>query len=230
MPSHPTLAPPSSATKLVCWLTLLFLLSSLLPAMLQPAPESSAGSELSWLALVTLFLLYVPMIISVSLEPKPPRPKLSFAEWVLWLVLPIVLVFCLNAFMLLSGLMDWLATLTQSPMEQGAIDSLRTGDWELKVFIAIQAVVIAAVGEEFLLRGGIYRCVKERSGKWVALLASSLLFGAMHGALLQMLPLTLLGFILALSYERARSLYLPVAIHALFNAVNVALTLWEVPQ
>ena len=52
---------------------------------------------------------------------------------------------------------------------------------------------------------------------------TGLLFGAVHGNLLALLPLTILGIALALAYEYTGSLWAPIAIHFCFNAATVVI-------
>ena len=88
-------------------------------------------------------------------------------------------------------------------------------------------VVVACVGaplaEEVIFRGYIYGVAKRFAGIPLAVVFSGLLFGAVHMNLAALLPLTILGIILALAYEYTGSLWGPIAIHFCFNAVTVGI-------
>ena len=87
--------------------------------------------------------------------------------------------------------------------------------------IAIYALVVAPVLEEFLFRGILFRAMKRPCGVGPALVISSILFGLVHRNVLSFVPLTFLGIILALSYERTGDLRTCILIHAFFNGFMV---------
>jgi len=106
--------------------------------------------------------------------------------------------------------------------EQEMVRMLRdSGDAALRIAIALSAVVIAPVAEEVLFRGYLYPSVKAYSGGILAAVVSAGVFTAVHFNLVGLLPLFLFGLLLAAAYEATGSLWLPISIHALFNATTV---------
>ena len=87
--------------------------------------------------------------------------------------------------------------------------------------IACYALVVAPVLEEFLFRGILFRAMKRPFGVGPALIISGILFGFVHQNVLSFVPLTFLGIILALSYERTGDLRTCILIHAGFNGFMV---------
>ena len=87
--------------------------------------------------------------------------------------------------------------------------------------IACYALVVAPVLEEFLFRGILFRAMKGSFGVGPALVISSILFGLVHQNVLSFVPLTFLGIILSLSYERTGDLRTCIFIHAFFNGFMV---------
>jgi membrane protease YdiL (CAAX protease family) len=87
--------------------------------------------------------------------------------------------------------------------------------------IACYALVVAPVLEEFLFRGILFRAMKRPFGVGPSLVISGILFGLVHQNVLSFVPLTFLGIILALSYERTGDLRTCILIHAAFNAFMV---------
>ena len=87
--------------------------------------------------------------------------------------------------------------------------------------IACYALVVAPVLEEFLFRGILFRAMKRPFGVGPALVISGILFGLVHQNVLSFVPLTFLGIILALSYERTGDLRTCILIHAGFNGFMV---------
>jgi membrane protease YdiL (CAAX protease family) len=90
--------------------------------------------------------------------------------------------------------------------------------------LATAAVLIAAAAvEEMMFRGLPLQIISEGIGKWPGILAISGLFGAAHltnpnSSLLGTVNTILAGVLLSLAYFKARSLWLPYAIHLGWNA------------
>ena len=87
--------------------------------------------------------------------------------------------------------------------------------------IACYALVVAPILEEFLFRGILFRAMKGSFGVGPAVVISSILFGLVHQNVLSFVPLTFLGIILSLSYERTGDLRTCIFIHAFFNGFMV---------
>jgi membrane protease YdiL (CAAX protease family) len=80
-----------------------------------------------------------------------------------------------------------------------------------------------AVTEELLFRGVLFRVVEERTGTWIALLLTGVLFGLMHllnpdaglwGAIAIAIEA---GFMLAACYAATRTLWVPIGLHFGWN-------------
>jgi membrane protease YdiL (CAAX protease family) len=104
------------------------------------------------------------------------------------------------------------------------------GDLVLRYVVFI--TIWAGVGEELLYRGYVHEVLRERSGFWSAALVSSAWFAIRHAVQLVGGPeypwlaatsWVLFGFGLGLVwawlYERTRSLWPPIIVHTLFNAI-----------
>ncbi|MEO3745065.1 type II CAAX endopeptidase family protein [Plantactinospora sp. B5E13] len=81
----------------------------------------------------------------------------------------------------------------------------------------------AATTEELLFRGVLFRIVEERTGTWLALLLSGVVFGLMHlfnpGATLWGATAIALsaGLMLAACYAATRNLWVPIGLHFGWN-------------
>ncbi|WP_341718494.1 CPBP family intramembrane glutamic endopeptidase [Micromonospora sp. FIMYZ51] len=81
----------------------------------------------------------------------------------------------------------------------------------------------AAVTEELLYRGLLFRLVEERLGTWLALLLSGTLFGLMHllnpdASLWGATAIAIqAGFMLAACYAATRNLWVPIGLHFGWN-------------
>ena len=91
------------------------------------------------------------------------------------------------------------------------------------LFPSLAASLFAAVGEEIIFRGGLYRILDEWMGPATALTVSAAFFGIIHlvnpganptGAVAIALEA---GVMLGLAYEVTRSLWFPIGIHAGWN-------------
>jgi membrane protease YdiL (CAAX protease family) len=85
----------------------------------------------------------------------------------------------------------------------------------------VQAVVLAPIIEEFVFRGVLFQVFWQRTGRvWLSAFVSGYLFAVIHPQFLGgILPLTVLGAILALVYAHTRSLLPCIVIHALNNGL-----------
>jgi membrane protease YdiL (CAAX protease family) len=99
-----------------------------------------------------------------------------------------------------------------------------TGWRDPRVMIGPLAISVgAAVIEELLFRGAIFRIIEATLGTWIALAISALLFGAAHlgnenASWLAAAAIALeAGVMLGAAYVLTRRLWLPIGIHAAWN-------------
>ena len=84
--------------------------------------------------------------------------------------------------------------------------------------------ILAPIGEELAFRGLAYRRIRDFLPAWAAILLSSLAFGVYHGNVLQGIYASLLGCVLAYSYEKFQNIVAPILIHIFANATSCLLT------
>ncbi len=93
--------------------------------------------------------------------------------------------------------------------------------------VAFAAIVGAPIAEELLYRVFLQSAVLRATGSaWTAIVATSVIFAAAHLGVAPwhtLLPLALLGVAMGLAYEHTRRLGVPIVMHVLFNAANVAM-------
>ena len=81
----------------------------------------------------------------------------------------------------------------------------------------------AAVTEELLFRGVLFRVVEERTGTWIALLLTGVVFGLLHlfnpdASLWGATAIAIeAGFMLAACYAATRNLWVPIGLHFGWN-------------
>jgi membrane protease YdiL (CAAX protease family) len=124
------------------------------------------------------------------------------------------------------GYIAWLERLVGSPSTQDAVKLLRESKDLTSVFLmAFSAAIVAPIAEEVIFRGYLYPVAKSFAGPWIGMLFSALVFAAGHGNVPLLLPLFLLGLLLALAYEVTGSLWAAISIHFFFNSATVGIQL-----
>jgi len=112
--------------------------------------------------------------------------------------------------------------LPDGPPQQPIVEMFnQSSTLEQRILIIVLAVSLAPLAEEFIFRFFIYGVMKRYLGKVVAVVASALLFAAVHGHLPSFAPLFVLGTCFAVAYEWSGSILVPMTMHALFNAVTL---------
>jgi membrane protease YdiL (CAAX protease family) len=91
----------------------------------------------------------------------------------------------------------------------------------LLIALTIMGIVVAPLGEELLFRAGLFRLLGVFLPRWAAVLLSALAFATLHWSAVHFVPLTVLGIIFALAYEKSGSLLVPVIAHGLFNLNSI---------
>lgn len=118
----------------------------------------------------------------------------------------------------------------QLPPQDAVLLFQETRDtWVFFSLLAL-AVVVAPVVEEMVFRAGIFRYLKGRFAASVAVLGSSLLFGAVHGNLQSFPGLVAVGICLAIAYELSGNIKVPIIFHGLFNLNSVLWILLLPPE
>jgi membrane protease YdiL (CAAX protease family) len=96
----------------------------------------------------------------------------------------------------------------------------------LAIVTGFFVVAVAPPVEEFFFRGFLYQSLRTRVGVWGGAAVSGLVFGAIHFKPEFLVPLAMLGVILALLFEKTGSLWPCILLHSLYNglAYTAALT------
>lgn len=117
----------------------------------------------------------------------------------------------------------WIRDLTGPPKPQDSIRLLRENP-KLLLPTFFNAAIAAPFIEELLFRGFLYPALKRYSQPLVALVVTASIFAAIHLHVPALLPLFVLSCLLTCVYELCGSLWVPILVHAGFNAVNIAIT------
>lgn len=135
-----------------------------------------------------------------------------------WLLILSVLLLVPGLEMLLGFLGGWLEAWQPVPDGQQRIfdDMMANG-----VHSIITACLVAPVLEEMLFRGIILRSFLQQYSRWVAILGSACLFGLAHMNIYQFLCATIVGVLCAWLYQKTRSLWPGIILHAASNGAAI---------
>lgn len=111
------------------------------------------------------------------------------------------------------------------PGETGVVSTvMQRGD---PTVLVLAVVLVAPIAEELFFRGVVFNAWEREHGVRAAVFGSAGLFAFVHGSLVQLLPIFVLGVGLAQLYRSTRSLPAVIAMHAGFNAVTVTIVLLD---
>ena len=91
--------------------------------------------------------------------------------------------------------------------------------WYTLILNLVLAGVLAPIVEEMLFRGVIYGSLQAYFGKWTAGALSAIIFSSLHFQAYGFFPRFVLGIVLVYLFDKYKSLYPAVALHALNNIV-----------
>ena len=118
------------------------------------------------------------------------------------------------------------AAFAEMMAEQALQMDLLDAPWPLLV---LAAVIAAPLGEEIYFRGFIFGGLRRDLSFAVASGLSAAIFSGIHLMAWSTVPLFLVGLGAAVAYERYRTLWAPLALHAAFNGTALAVELLAGP-
>ena len=164
-----------------------------------------------------------------ALALRRPRPAESAAEPAPSALVAGGLTFlgCLPIVFLVAAAWNFVLERLGFPIErQDMLGIFSRAESPLLVALMVFLVVIVApVVEELVFRAGLFRFLRLRVPRGVALVLPAVVFGSLHGNLVAVVPLATLGIIFSLAYERTGRIAVPIIAHALFNLNTVVLVL-----
>lgn len=200
----------------------------LIPFVLQLSGLSFAatGSRGRALYSMVFYLLMSASGIAVlagSIWTYRPLPKDWFQfklldRWPLWGVGGYVVALPLMIAISALNQKIWQGQGGNNPLLQTVLEE---SDSVALLLFFLTAAVAAPLFEEILFRGFLLPSLTRYMPVWGAILLSSFIFASAHLSLSEVLPLTLLGAILAWVYTRSRNLLSPMLIHSLWNSATL---------
>ena len=95
--------------------------------------------------------------------------------------------------------------------------------WLNFVSVFTVGAIIAPIVEEMLFRGLLYQWLRSHTGALGAILLSGAIFSMAHVIPVLLLPLFVIGVVLAAVFEWTRSLWITITLHFLQNAMAISL-------
>jgi membrane protease YdiL (CAAX protease family) len=177
-----------------------------------------------------LGLLIGPAVLPLNLDHHPLYPRLNRSTLIsgcttFLIALPVVTIVNLA--------WQWLLEYTGLPTQQQDLLRMFTEAKEPVLIgtMVILAVAIAPIAEDLLFRATLYRYLRTRVPRAVALWVPGTIFAALHvswgtlDGLASLLPLVMLAVIFSIAYERTGQIATAMIAHALFNLHTVLLLL-----
>ena len=97
------------------------------------------------------------------------------------------------------------------------------------ILLVVIVGIMAPFAEELFFRGLVLRSMERKWAPWIALVVSSVIFGATHFEPLQFAGLTAAGLVFGLLAQRTGRLGASMVAHLAFNLSSIALLLWGSP-
>jgi membrane protease YdiL (CAAX protease family) len=167
---------------------------------------------------------------AVAQEMAPSVPAYQGSVWLAGFCTFLV---TLTVVIPLSLLVRYLMLRAGVPSDnQDQVETLLKAESPLKIALfSFFAVALAPVGEELIFRAGLFRYLRTRTPRWVALLLPAIIFAGPHvnpqtmAGLNAFVPLIALAVIFSIAYERTGRIAVTIIAHALFNLHTVVLVL-----
>lgn len=211
------------------------LISQFLPMLLVALFKSFSINLLDngWIKLLILdgaqFGVALPVVLLILKgvgkdTPKLAKHPLTAGKILHYFMLSMGLLYIFN---IIGNLLNMLVSMMKGTPAANIVEQGLSGYTLLQIFI--MTVVIAPLGEEFLFRHTIYRCVGQY-GEKTFILTSALLFMLMHANIVQYPYTLMLGILLAWVYVRSGSIVYSILLHAGINMVGGVLSVLGMQQ
>lgn len=159
-------------------------------------------------------VIAIPVIYFVFYDKKEEKCERK-VSYLMVAILGIGSCVVLNVLISLSGLP------LISPTYQELSKFIYTGNFWLEL---VTAGIIVPIAEELIFRGVLFKrlCAVTKM-KW-AVIISSVIFGIMHGNLVQFVYATILGAVMCFVYIRCKNIIAPMLLHIAANTISVLLS------
>jgi membrane protease YdiL (CAAX protease family) len=182
-------------------------------------PDQSSSYEFAAIAAQTVAFVGAALLVTGRIA-RPTAGQFGFRPFESsafgWALLALVVYFALSAIYISIAH----PPRDDLPQQLGADQSTA-----LAIITGVFVIGIAPPVEEFFFRGFLYQSLRNRVGVWGGAAFSGLIFGAIHFKPDFLVPLAILGTVLALLFQKTNSLWPCILVHALNNTLAFAVTL-----
>ncbi len=135
----------------------------------------------------------------------------------------IVAVLLLPAVALVNGVL--IPKLAEEPFRNPQLYAIAPAgfSWSAMLTMLVMAGVVAPFAEELAFRGLLFPWLRARLGVPAAVFLSALCFATLHGAVILIPALTVVGAAFAVIYQRCGSLWPAIVAHSVFNGIMIVL-------
>ncbi len=135
-------------------------------------------------------------------------------------------IVCLGICVLYSVNLIISLAITYLPVPESWIKMLNeNSDAILSSGMFMQILTVAIIGpiaEELLFRGLMLGSLSKHCNKWLAIIATSLIFGLVHGHPIGIIYASCLGILMGWLYCKTESLIAPIIFHMIYNLFSLA--------
>lgn len=176
--------------------------------------------------LTLFFLLWIARRKGIRLLPLPRLRAVVIEALFALLAIPVVIA----ALALIHLAVEYFGAVAEptAPYVQLA-RSFTQSEW---IGFAVMAAVLAPLVEEIFFRGVIYNALRRRFPLIAAVVVQAVFFGLLHPlGVANFVGITTIAIVLALLYERRRTLLTPILLHGTVNALStLALAMTVIPE
>lgn len=169
-------------------------------------------------SLTILIVIGVPYLIR---HTKVSLKELGVRGWPTWadlLLAPAGLfIYLIASSLLLIFISTTLPTIDLNQAQDTGFNNIAVQYEYILAFVTL--VIIAPIAEEVLFRGYLFGLLKRYVPVWVAVVVSSVLFGAVHGSWNVAIDTFALGVVLCILREVSGTIYPSILLHMLKNGI-----------
>lgn len=139
-----------------------------------------------------------------------------------WSDLGLVMIFGVFLNAVISPLVSIAMTYIPSSMAQSYTDTMDIIIGGSSVILIIFTTsIVAPLFEEIVVRGVILNDFKKAVPLWLAIIIQAILFGLMHGNIVQGTYAFVIGVIFGIIYHKYKSIWVPIGMHFAFNSTSI---------
>ncbi len=197
---------------------------------LSPVPGAGPEPGSALLAAMVVLLFQTAVILAMLRAVVIRKYGLSWADLGLrpaeryWYRRAVVVaVLLLPAVILVNAVL--IPQVTEEPFRNPQLYAIASAgfSWSAMLTMLVMAGVVAPFAEELAFRGLLFPWLGARLGVPAAVLLSALCFAALHGAVILIPALTVVGAAFAVIYQRCGSLWPAIVAHGVFNGIMIVL-------